>query len=490
MQVIKAKCAAVLLLLLISTQSRGADYMMYIGAGGEEEKADTIFDGTIKNMGKFALGSPATKMEVALNGGHSKTEALIKKSFPLAESRTGFREADYLRLLQSYKLKLENNEMVPGDQFMIYIDSHGAQKENAYKTHRIATSGAKAENLNTLTGADVVDLDQLESLKKLAKDKGVKMAIIDVSCHSGNTLVLADDNTCVISASGPNHFAFGDFSQNFVKAMKKGKNLEQIFLEVRAIDDTPSLPMISSAAGLAVNNIVYDKITPFLYYFDQDHDKLLPFLENNNSEAAQCVANENFNALMETIKNLEDQKTDINKALKWTNKKKVVDLSALKKLLGKYKKSLDLVTLKMRELDLDRLKKEELFDATVSLGEISARMKKTYTWKELIEADFSKLIQNIQRRITAETHSRNMASLEVIKSIYLQAQTKKEELLSANPDLVAIPEKEKQIKKLIESNYFINRSIAIEERKLYSALYNNEQANTLSETNPCSSFKL
>ena len=51
--------------------------------------------------------------------------------------------------------------------------------------------------------------------------------------------------------------------------------------------------------------------------------------------------------------------------------------------------------------------------------------------------------------------------------------------------------KELEIKKLIDSNYFTNASIAKEERKLYSALYKKAQEG-LPETqpNPCKNFKL
>ncbi|MDD4973680.1 MAG: hypothetical protein PHY93_04985 [Bacteriovorax sp.] len=488
---IKNRFSAGLLCLMLSTQCWSSEYLMVIGAGGEGPKEDTIFDGSIKNIGDYVKRSAGTKVDVALNGGHTKTVALINESFPTAQSKSDFLESDYKRLIQSYKLKLENNEMVAGDQLMIYVDSHGAEKEKNFKSHSIATSAGTAANLNTLAGASLVDLDQLEVLKKLAKDKGVKMAIIDSSCHSGNTLALADDNTCVISGTGPNHYGYGTFGKNFAAAMKKGKNLEEIFLEARAMDGTPGLPMISTQSGQVVNTLLYDKITPYLYHFDDKDDKLTPYLRENSSGYQQCMADANFNSLINTINSIEELNTVSTKVLWWTTKTKEVDLTNLKDLLGKYKSSLDLVKSKMRELGSERLKTEETFNISVSVGNFTTAWKQNYTWKELLSSDFNNLIIKNQERINGETGAANLATFAAMKSMYQKAQAKKDELLRSQPDLADIPAKEEDVKKLIDSTYFTNSAIATEERKLYSALYKNSQKNESTSTpNPCQNFKL
>lgn len=487
----KIKISTGVLSLIFSTTAFSADHLMVIGAGGEGVKSTTIFDDAIKNIGDYVNRTPGLKVDVALNGGHSSTEALINQSFPNASSRSDFLESDYKRLLATYKLKLENNEMVAGDQLMIYVDSHGAQKENQYKTHRIATSGGRAANLNTLSGASVVDLDQLEVIKQLAKEKGVKLAIIDGSCHSGNTLALADDNTCVISSTGPNHYGYGTFSQNFSAALTKGKNLEEVFLETRAIDDTPGLPMISTQMGQEVDALIYDKITPYLYHFDNENDKLTPFLQKNSSEYQQCIADKNFASLIKTINSLEDLNTSSQKVLWWTKNVKEVDLSRLKDLLGSYKTSLDLVKSKTKELEAERLDTIESFDVKAAVGPYRTSWKKDYTWRELITTDFNSLKSKLQERIDGETDQSSLVVLKSNMSLYTQGQAKKEELLRTHPDLVGIPAKEEEIKKLITSNYWTSRDMALEERKLYSALYKNSQKNqTVKKPNPCRDFRI
>ena len=90
--------------LCFSLQAHATDYLMFIGAGGEPAKqSTTLFDPTIKNMATYVNRSPELKVNVALNGGHSKTEEIIKNSFPGAESKTNFQESDYKRLIENYK---------------------------------------------------------------------------------------------------------------------------------------------------------------------------------------------------------------------------------------------------------------------------------------------------------------------------------------------------------------------------------------------------
>lgn len=486
------KISLALACLLLTGQSQSADHLMVIGAGGEAHgKVDTIFDGAIKNVGDYVKRTPGLKVDVALNGGHSSTEALIRDSFPTASTRSDFQASDYQRLIQSYKQKLEKNEITSGDQLMIFVDSHGAQKEDRFKTHQIATSGSGAANLNTLAGASVVDLDQLEVLKKLAKEKGVKMAIIDGSCHSGNTLALADDNTCVIAGTGPNHYGYGTFTQNFSNAMTKGKSLEEVFLDARAIDDTPGLPMISGQAGESVHALLYEKITPFLYHFDEKNDKLSPFLEENDTVYHQCLADTQFNSLMATINSIEELNTVSQKVLWWTNKTKGVDLTTLKELLSKYKSDLDLVKNKTRELGTGRLKREETFNVKEAHENYRTDYSRNYSWKEMMTSDYPTLIAQLQERMNSETDDLTITSYKGTMSLYRQAKAKKEEILRNDPDLASIPAKEAEIKKLIDSTYFTNRNIAIEERKLYSALYKNAQkTQVLQKPNPCQNFKL
>lgn len=479
--------------LSVSPLALSKDFLMAIGAGGEEPtKTDTIFDDGIKGLGEFVKRNPDMVADIAFNGGHSVTTALMQSEFPANVGKSDFLATDYRRLIAKYKAKLESGEMKPGDQFMIYVDSHGAEKQDEFKTHSIATSATSGmANLNTLEGAQLVDLDQLEVLRDLARAKGVKMAIIDGSCHSGNTLALADDNTCVISATGPKHYGYGPFVTSLNKAMTPGKTLEEAFLQAREDDYTPNLPMISTTAGGDVNYTLYKKITPFLYHFDDTNDKLMPYLKSNTSQVAQCIANNNFASLMRTINRIEALSVTTKKILFFTTKTQGLDLSELKSLLKDYKKSMELVTQKLSSLDLDRLQKVESIPVKASTSKYEVKYTRDLTWSDLMNSDYDKLLQQTNERLATETDPLNKVSYMGSIDLYTKAKAKKEEVLKNNPDLITAMNSEADIKKSITSNYFTANKIAVQERKLYSALYKKAQRdNYPNEKNPCRNFKL
>ncbi len=469
-----------------------SDYLLAIGAGGEDPNLPTtIFDSAFKNLSGYVQSSPGLKGDIALNGGHSTTEG-IRDSFPSNVGKSSFYSDDYQRLIQTYKTKLENNEMVQGDQFMIYIDSHGAAKVGNQNTHYIATSGAGASNLKNLEGSKLVDLEQLEVLKKLAKEKGVKMAIVDMSCFSGNTLALADDNTCVISSTGTNHYGYSSFSDNFSEAMKKGKSLEEVFLEVRANHNAPAFPMISTEAGLAMNSLIYDKISEFLFNKAKSTDNLTDYLVDNHSEQKMCIANQKYNSLLKTIDDIEKLNTVTKKSL-WgeTYTSKEVDLSNLKNLLQNYKKSLDTAAVKMRELDTDRFNRLEYISASVQINQYTTTMDEPFKWKDLINSNYDKIIETFKTKAADPTID-VLTKTETLTALayYQKAKEKKEEIIKNNPDLLLIPAKQEEIAKSIGDTYDIARDIATEERKLYQTQYKSFQKQKPDTQNACQKFKL
>jgi hypothetical protein len=472
-----------LICFILSGQLMATDYLMYIGAGGEDEKKDgTIFDSSIQEMAKYTKRTPNLKFNIALNGGHAKTEAIINKSFQNAETKSQFQASDYERLIQTYKTKLENNEIVSGDQLMIYVDTHGGENNGKFKTHSVASSSGRVNNFDTLSGNSSINLDELEILTKLAKAKGVKMAIVDVSCHSGSTLALADENTCVISSTGPHHYGYTSFSQNFIANMAKGKNLEEIFLKTRSLHTAPALPMISTPAGNEATATLYDKITPFLYYFGK-HDKLSPYLAKNQGERLQCIANTNYNSLLDTINEIEELNTVSRKILWWKRKKKKVDLTNLKNLLEVYKKGIDHVQEKMNDLTTDNLNQKEKFRSTSLAIE--------YSWKSLLTTNFNSLISDLEKRVARETNPSDIEQLNGIISVYTQANARKTELISKQPNLGDLSIKEEKIRNEILANFSNAAAVGVEERKLFSALYQRaEKDQAENKANACKNFKL
>lgn len=486
------KKSILIIVLFFSISAHAADYLMVIGAGGEDgDKVDTIFDDAIKNLAAYTKRSPGIRVDVALDGGHIITDAIIKKQFPASVEKSNFLASDYARLIEKYKKKLESNEIGPNDQLMIFVDSHGAEKQPQFKTHSIATSASTTTNLNTLEGAQTVDLDQLEILKNLAKEKGVKMAIVDGSCHSGNTLALADDNTCVIAGTGPNHYGYGAFPENFVKEMKKGKNLEEIFLKTREADLTNAFPMISTDENAEITSTIYDKISPYLYKYDDKDDKMTPYLIENNDPLKMCIADQNFNSLLETIDKANKLNTFTKTALKKMAKTKKVNFSYLEGLLIRYKKAIDTAALKMRELDLDRLKRHEELSVHAENNKFTNSWVQPYSWEDLLLADWDQLISETQTRLNNTTDPRDNVGVAGLLDCYTKARDKREEILRNNPDLKQFQEKEKEIGRSLSGFSDFTTEIAKEERRLYKNLYENARNNRSDKTkNACQNFKI
>lgn len=477
--------------LLLAKAGMASDYMLAMGAGGEPAKIDTIFDNSIKNLATYVRGRSDLSVDVALNGGHSVTEGIIQNDFPPSVRKSNFYESDYNRLIDKYVTMLNSDQIKAGDQLMIYIDSHGAEKDSESTTHKIATAGGAASNLQNLEGSTLVDLDKLKKIRNLAKIKKVKLAIIDGSCHSGNTLKLADDNTCVISSSGANHFGYTSFTNHLTGSFGKGKNLEDLFLEARQSESTLSFPMISTSAGLVVNDKLYEKITPFLYSYTDRDDKFLPYLSNNNSETQMCLSNQNYKELMAMIDKIEDMNTVTSNLLWWSFKTKGLDLGELKRLLAEYKKTLDDSAIKLRDMHSERLKKIETISVRAVTPGYIAEYSTQFSWSDLLSMDYEKLITETNNRASSEKDDNKKNELMGLLDLYKKSKRKKEEIIRDNPDLATIKDRQLELMRSIQSTTNIASSIALEERKLYQAMYQQTQKEENNKaSNPCREFKL
>lgn len=317
-----------LALYLINSVSFADDpkkQLYFLGGGGEPKGDTTIFDGEIKRVGSFASSSD-WDTTVSFNGGHKKTEELINSKFKKARNAGSFVEKNYNALMDEIITKLQNGELKSGDQLLIALDSHGARRtsgKDAEKTHRVAFALSTAKELNNLSGARTVDLDRLEKIMSLAAEKNVKLGVLDFSCYSGNLLNLKNDKVCLISASGPEQFSYASgslnlgffslswpitFGSKFFDNLKSGKNLEELFLSSRPTGDTPDFPMINTKEGLAINEMLYRLMTPYLNYNDNQTTKYASSYvkRGENFEQQVCQMEENHRQLLDILNQYEN----------------------------------------------------------------------------------------------------------------------------------------------------------------------------------------
>ena len=195
------------LITFLSTTSLAyaENHLLVLGGGGEPKKDSTIFDNGINNFGEN-LKKSNWKYEVSFNGGHKKTESILQMHYSAGVAPiTNFTQDNYAILIENYKNKILKGEIKSGDQLMIIISSHGAQRIPGDLTHSISASGGTALDLNKLSGSKLVSLDKLQEIVRLTNDRGIKLGLVDLTCHSGTTLALKNNapNTCIVTASGP-----------------------------------------------------------------------------------------------------------------------------------------------------------------------------------------------------------------------------------------------------------------------------------------------
>lgn len=479
-----------LLLFFLQTFSLQAEavktHMLVIGGSGDPRGAETAFDKSLSQIGAYSQNKKEKGelgvSSVAFDGGHFNTESIRNNKFPDISKKQDFTKETYKNELKRFKqLILEGKEIKKGEQLLIYINSHGAIKGKE-KTHSIAAGKNMMTNLDSGSGAELVNLDQIEEIKKLAKEKGVKLGVVDLSCHSGNTINLADENTCVISSTGRDHYAFTTgFSGTFTANLKPGENLESVFLKTRKETVGADYPMISSPEGQLLERQMYELLTPYLNYrFDVNADKLTPeLLKIVSDDLYRCEVNKEFKELNAFLDNMEKITSTNNKNLIMNNKSSMIDFEGFKKTLRDYKKIQDQLAGQLKAINADRLGKR------VQINE-----KNSYSWAELINTDWNKWVKWAEQKLSTTGISKNdKETYERNLGVYKKCQQEKEKILKENPGIANYNE---IVKKYDDGRKISERwaeKIADYEKKLFDGLYK-KYSKEMSKSNICREFKL
>ncbi len=471
-----------LILLLVFSTSVFAQskHIVVMGGGGEPKGDSTIFDGEVKRLGKYFDKNKDWKMEVSFNGGHANTEKILSETLgKYAGGSTHFTENSYELLIADYEAKITSGQIKPGEQLLLYISTHGALQQSKEKTHSIATGGGSATDLNNLKGASIVSLDKLQKLSDLAAEKGVKLGIIDSSCHAGSSLALKNDKTCVITASGPKHFGYSSFGERFASNMKKGKNLEQVFLETFVNRNETAFPMISSAVGVKLQDDLYSLITPFLYSYDDKHDKLKAYIEkevmNNKCEEAE----ENFNKIIALSQDME-------RALNG----KSSDFARFRQDLTDYFHYQNKIRNDLVAMDLPKFSQKEKVCSDFQNGTYKTNYCMEYTLKEILSTDFDAEIKRFQEMKANAKDDKGMPWIDYNISNYEKMKVKKAEILVANPEYARYQDYyTKEIPKFEQESWSRALKVSKSLQNVYSKSYKTLSKDDTSP-NPCKDFVL
>lgn len=455
-------------LLLATSLHAQTNHMVIMGGGGEPHKnykgqpnEETIFDRSLEALGAYSK-NPHVKTTIAFNGGHEKTEEISRRHFGIQKP---FDSQEFLRMITQYKQKIERGEITNKDQILINILSHGAKKSPGELTHQIAANGVVTD-FNDMAGTSNVSVDALKSLVDVATREGVKLGIIDYSCHSGNTLALANANTCVIASTGPDHFAgAGTYAFGTVvsEALKKGRTLEEAYLEARSRFNDVSFPMISSPAGKEVQEKIYTPMTPYLYYHHPNQDKFIPFMEEKVSAGADsCDLDEGISTIMKEVQSVSRFQID---------KESLDELREFQKAVTEYNSFLKELKEKMRIHGLGEIgKKHKLCSGSTCI---------TYSTKEIALGRYEQTIKFFE--------SQDPKGYKDQINIARQALVLKEQILRDSPGVKDSARFWSSFPDLQRKTSILESNVGKHQRTLYQLMYQQSQA---SGPNPCRDFKL
>lgn len=474
-----SKRLALLLSLSFSISGLAASHMVVIGGGGEPQRDFTIFDHELQNATNFIQRSE-WQTRITFNGGHAKTEKIAQRFAAKSRGKnTDFTPQNYEAIIAEYESKISSGQIKSGDQLVLMISSHGSQRMGNQKTHYVSTSDYQKQGLtdyNTLGGSPMVSLDRLERLTKLAESKGIKLGILDFSCHSGVTQKLANKNTCVISSTGPEHFAWGGtphtFAAKFTENMRKGKNLEDVFLEAMKSKQDTSFPMISSSIGTEIQNTMYPLISPYLH--DTRSEITINKMKQFYNERYALDRCENLN---------DDYDTLINFTYDIENISTRANYSKLRNLLTEYQQLQKGIIQNINSLNtrVNSRTKKDFCDVSSGI-----RYCLKYTQLEVLNLEVDKLIEMVKRQ-TQSAPTSQKARLESSLKIYQNLKKEKEKLLEDHHIKTAHQFWDKS--QLLKKSKDLANQIAQEAQTAYYNTYQTLKKPEASR-NPCTEIKL
>jgi hypothetical protein len=308
------------ILLYVSTTAvySNEKQLYFFGGGGEPDGDSTIFDDDIDAISQYVNSADsAWKVHYTFNGGHEKTEKKLNAKLKNAKSFGRFNQSHFEETIKDIEKKIESSELKSGDQLILMMDTHGSRNSPKEKSHLVSASPNEDEFKKSPLTTTKVSMDKFETITLLAQKKGLKLALIDLSCFSGNTLKISNKDVCVISGSGENQYgysepsdspknAFTTFEGRFLNGMKKGENLENLFLKSRLGSRWQDFPMISTDVGKQVNDLIYKILSPYFIYNDKKIFEFSQSYDSKNEPEALCKTEGEYSEVKKRIKEISE----------------------------------------------------------------------------------------------------------------------------------------------------------------------------------------
>lgn len=247
-----------------SIVTHAENHLVYFGGGVSQDSEDAIFDKSLKDTLAYArernLKADFFYSRKSPQGITSAEKAQLKEFSPQSFE-------DKINDLVT-EIKKPEGKIKSGEQVLVYLDTHGYIEDGKF----LVSANGK-----------LVDVEILRGLIDAAEKKSVKLGIIGATCFSGSLMKYRTPNTCIITASQPDKIGFYGDPLSLANAVK-ADNLETLYLQKRRENiKGPSQPMISTEAGIFVD----DLLTPLKREIADENDlanlSYSPVCTNNES---------------------------------------------------------------------------------------------------------------------------------------------------------------------------------------------------------------
>jgi hypothetical protein len=130
-------------------------------------------------------------------------------------------------------------------------------------------------------------------------------------------LKIKEKNICIITTTGENQLGYADilgtpsnklvsFEGRFLNGMKKGENLENLFLKSRRDSQFQDFPMISTDSGLLMNDLIEKMLVPYLVFNYQNKYDFSTSYDSKNIPEALCKTQNDFSEIKKMLKKIKE----------------------------------------------------------------------------------------------------------------------------------------------------------------------------------------
>lgn len=233
----------IVVFLLISffiqtTYSRDKRKLAFLLGGGEGPKKDIVWEYFEKNTLSISKNFAAKGYEIHLLFGNAEGMEKIKNQseVEIKKHMQQFSKKNISNTLDKINKMVKEKEVKEGDQIIFFFNTHGEPNKSGEElTHCLMLSITDSKET-------CISIDTFIPIRNLLEKNGIKLAFVDLSCFSGNTLKLRSHKTCVISAAssfdivkvrlgGEKLFSYAFADQ--IKSAPPNTSLEEIFLNSR-----------------------------------------------------------------------------------------------------------------------------------------------------------------------------------------------------------------------------------------------------------------